>query len=57
MIIAPEDIAFKVKNAISNVGVKINEIGFVDESGVSKLIKETGEEELKPLLEKLPTPR
>jgi hydrogenase expression/formation protein len=49
MIIAPEDVASKVKNAISNVGVKINEIGFVDDSGVSKLIKEDGEEELKPL--------
>jgi hydrogenase expression/formation protein len=50
MIIAPEDIAFKVKDVISNAGVKINEIGFVDQSGVSKLIKETGkEEELKPL--------
>ena len=50
MIIAPEDIAFKVKNVISNAGVKINEIGFVDQSGVSKLIKQTGkEEELKPL--------
>ena len=29
--------------------LKLNEIGFVDETGVSKLIKETGEEELKPL--------
>jgi hydrogenase expression/formation protein len=49
MIIAPEDVASRVKSAISNVGVKINEIGFVDKTGVSKLIKETGEEELKPL--------
>ena len=49
MIIAPEDIASNVKKAISNVGVKINEIGFVDDTGVSKLIKEDGEEELKPL--------
>ena len=50
MIIAPEDLATKVKNVISNAGVKINEIGVVDNSGISKLIKEDGrEEELKPL--------
>ncbi len=49
MIIAPEDVASNVTKAISNVGVKINEIGFVDDTGVSKLIKEDGEEELKPL--------
>ena len=49
MIIAPEDIALQVKNAISNAGVRIDEIGFVDQSGVSKLITETGEEKLKPL--------
>ena len=49
MIIAPEDVATNVKKAISNVGVKISEIGFVDDTGVSKLIKEDGEEELKPL--------
>ncbi|HEX7468634.1 MAG TPA: AIR synthase-related protein [Methanobacterium sp.] len=49
MIIAPEDVAIRVKNAISNAGVRIDEIGFVDETGKSKLIKDTGEEELKPL--------
>ena len=50
MIICPEDLATKVKNVISNAGVKINEIGVVDNSGISKLIKEDGrEEELKPL--------
>ena len=49
MIIAPEDTAMRVKNVISNAGVRIDEIGFVDKSGVSKLIKESGEEELKPL--------
>jgi hydrogenase expression/formation protein len=49
MIIAPEDIAMRVKTAILNAGVRIDEIGFVDQSGVSKLIRETGEEELKPL--------
>ena len=49
MIIAPQDIAVQVKKAILNVGVRIDEIGFVDKSGVSKLITETGEQELKPL--------
>jgi hydrogenase expression/formation protein len=49
MIIAPEDVASRVKNAISSVGVKINEIGYVDDTGVSKLVKKSGEEELKPL--------
>lgn len=50
MIIAPEDMATRVKNVVSSAGVKINEIGVVDNSGISKLIKEDGrEEELKPL--------
>ncbi len=49
MIIAPEDVASRVENVISSTGVKIQEIGYVDSTGVSKLIKETGEEELKPL--------
>ncbi len=50
MIIAPPDIASKVKKVISNVGVRIEEIGYVDSSGVSKLIKDTGKQvELKPL--------
>lgn len=50
MIIAPEEIASKVKTAISGVGVRIDEIGIVDNSGVSKLHKVNGkEEELKPL--------
>ncbi len=50
MIIAPEDLATRVKSVVSSAGVKINEIGVVDNSGVSKLIKEDGrEEELKPL--------
>jgi hydrogenase expression/formation protein len=50
MIIAPEDLATRVKNVVSSAGVKINEIGVVDNSGISKLIKEDGrEEELKPL--------
>ena len=49
MIIAPEEVASQVRNAISKAGVRIDEIGFVEQTGVSKLIKETGEEELKPL--------
>jgi hydrogenase expression/formation protein len=49
MIIAPEDVALRVENAISSAGVKIKEIGYVDQTGVSKLMTETGEEELKPL--------
>ncbi len=49
MIISPEDVASNVKKAISNIGVRISKIGYVDESGVAKLIKDNGEEELKPL--------
>lgn len=49
MIIAPEEVALRVENAISSAGVKIKEIGYVDQTGVSKLITGTGEEELKPL--------
>ncbi|MTK63089.1 MAG: hypothetical protein F8N15_00740 [Methanobacterium sp.] len=50
MIIAPENLATRVKKVVSGAGVKINEIGVVDNSGISKLIKEDGrEEELKPL--------
>lgn len=49
MIIVPEDVAFKVEKAVSDVGVRISKIGHVDESGVAKIIKDTGEEELNPL--------
>ena len=50
MIIAPADVASKIKNAISKAGVKIDEIGLVDDTGVSKLFKQDEtEEELKPL--------
>ncbi|KAF5059160.1 hypothetical protein DSECCO2_339070 [anaerobic digester metagenome] len=49
MIIAPEDVASRVKKVISGVGVGIDEIGYVDESGKSKLVKDGVEEELKPL--------
>ncbi|MGC9517324.1 MAG: AIR synthase-related protein [Methanomicrobiales archaeon] len=49
MIIIPEEVVDEVKNAVNSVGVKISEIGFVDETGKSKLIKDDIEEELKPL--------
>ncbi|MEN4018098.1 MAG: AIR synthase-related protein [Methanobacterium sp.] len=49
MIIAPEDVAEKVKKAISSVDVAISKIGYVDDSGKAKLIKDGAEEELKPL--------
>ena len=49
MIIAPEDVAGKVKKAVSDAGVAISEIGFVDETGKAKLVKDDGVEELKPL--------
>lgn len=49
MIIAPKDVATEVKKVISSVGVRIDEIGYVDESGKSKLMKDGVEEELKPL--------
>jgi hydrogenase expression/formation protein len=49
MIIAPIDVAEEIKRAISDVGVRIAEIGQVNDSGVAKLLKDYGEEELKPL--------
>ena len=49
MIIASEDVAEEVKKAINSVNVKISEIGFIDDSGKSKLIKDNVEEELIPL--------
>ncbi|MGZ7067012.1 MAG: AIR synthase-related protein [Methanobacterium sp.] len=49
MIIAPEDVAEEVKKAINYAKVEIAEIGFIDDSGKSKLVKEGSEEELKPL--------
>ncbi len=49
MIIAPEDVAGKVKKAVSDAGVAISEIGYVDETGKAKLVKDDGVEELKPL--------
>lgn len=50
MIVAPEDISVQVKEAISAVGVRITEIGQVDDSGIPRMIKEDGStEELRPL--------
>jgi hydrogenase expression/formation protein len=49
MIIAPEDVASKLEKIIRGVGVRIAEIGFVDATGKAKIMKDTGEEELKPL--------
>jgi hydrogenase expression/formation protein len=49
MIIAPEEVAEEVKKAISSVNVGIAEIGFIDDSGKSKLVRDNVEEELKPL--------
>jgi len=49
MIIATEDVAKQVKKVVSRSGVKIDRIGNVDNTGVSKLVTSEGEEELKPL--------
>jgi len=49
MIIVPEEASNDVKKVINNVGVPISEIGFVDKTGVSKIIRDGMEEELKPL--------
>lgn len=49
MIIAPEDIAEEVKKAVSGVNVDISEIGYVDDTGKAKLIRNGAEEALTPL--------
>ncbi len=49
MIIAPEEVAAEVEKVISGVGVRIAEIGQVDDSGVPRLLKDGREEVLKPL--------
>lgn len=50
MIVAPEDIVEKIKKSIGTAGVKIAEIGKVDDTGIPRMIKEDGKEEvLKPL--------
>ncbi len=49
MIIAPEDVAEEVKKAVSGANVDIAEIGYVDDSGKAKLIRDGVEEALTPL--------
>ncbi|OEC84587.1 MULTISPECIES: AIR synthase-related protein [Methanobacterium] len=49
MIIAPEDIAEEVKKAVSGANVDIAEIGYVDDTGKAKLIRNGAEEALTPL--------
>jgi hydrogenase expression/formation protein len=50
MIIAPEDIAIEVEKAVSSAGVQIGRIGEVDNTGIPRLLTESGgEEELRPL--------
>ena len=50
MLIAPENISKKIIKSIKSEGVKISEIGTVDNLGVARMIKSNGqEEELKPL--------
>ncbi|MBZ9571089.1 hypothetical protein KQY27_06000 [Methanobrevibacter sp. TMH8] len=50
MIVAPEDIAKEVTKSIESVGVKISEIGTVDNTGIPRMIKQDGKEEiLEPL--------
>lgn len=49
MIIVPEEVASDVKKVIKKVRVPVSEIGFVDKSGTSKIIRNGLEEELKPL--------
>jgi len=50
MIVVPEDIAKNIKKSVQSVGVKIQEIGTVDNTGVPRMIKADGKEEvLKPL--------
>jgi hydrogenase expression/formation protein len=49
MIIAPANIAEKLKKVISDASVRIGEIGYITNSGIAKLIKEDKEEELTPL--------
>lgn len=46
MIIAPENVAKESKQVIEEVGVKVDEIGTVDKSGVPRLIKEDGSAEV-----------
>lgn len=49
MVIAPPKVAEQLKKVVSNADVRIDEIGYINNSGVAKLIKKDEEEELKPL--------
>jgi len=50
MIIAPEEVALQSKKVIRKAGVKVEEIGVVNNSGSPIMIKEDGsKEELRPL--------
>jgi hydrogenase expression/formation protein len=50
MIIAPEEIAQEVEKVVKKANVKIERIGLVDDTGISRLITSEGKEvELKPL--------
>jgi Hydrogenase maturation factor len=49
MIIAPEDVAEEVKKAVSGANVDIAEIGYVDDTGKAKLMRDGAEEALTPL--------
>ncbi len=49
MIIAPTNIAEQLKKVVSDAGVRIDEIGYITNSGIAKLVKEDKEEELTPL--------
>ncbi|MDR2967714.1 MAG: hypothetical protein LBU74_07175 [Methanobacteriaceae archaeon] len=46
MLIAPENVSKRIIKSIESVGVKINEIGKVDDSGIPRMIKTNGEEEV-----------
>ena len=49
MIIAPEYVAREVEKTISKVGVRIGQIGEVDDTGIPRLVGDQGETELRPL--------
>lgn len=49
MVIAPKDVCEEIKDVVSKVGVKIDYVGYVDDSGVPKLKSKNEEKILKPL--------
>ena len=49
MIIAPSGIANEIMQTVSSAGVRIGEIGYVDDSGSAKLVDDGQEDELTPL--------